>query len=57
MSTFLKNNSKKVIYLVGLPGVGKTTVGTVIAKKTGFILFGMSKTADIPPAIAAHDPE
>ncbi|MEK7140342.1 MAG: AAA family ATPase [Patescibacteria group bacterium] len=31
--------SKHVIYFIGLPGVGKPTVGKVITKRTGFILF------------------
>ena len=34
-----KTISKRVIYLLGLPGVGKTTVGSVVARKTGFALL------------------
>ncbi|HBB49651.1 TPA: hypothetical protein DEQ22_01370 [Candidatus Nomurabacteria bacterium] len=35
-----KNNFlKQVIYMIGLPGVGKTTVGKLIAKRTGFVLL------------------
>ena len=32
-------SSKKIVYLIGLPGVGKTTVGNIIAKRTGFVLL------------------
>ena len=35
---------KHVIYLIGLPGVGKTTVGGLIAKKTGFVLLDHNVT-------------
>ncbi len=28
---------KQVVYLLGLPGVGKTTVSNIIAKRTGFV--------------------
>ena len=30
---------KHVVYLIGLPGVGKTTVGSDLADKTGFALL------------------
>jgi shikimate kinase len=34
-----KRFCKNVIYFIGLPGVGKTTIAKIIAKKTGFILL------------------
>ena len=34
-----KRFCKNVVYLVGLPGVGKTTVANLISKKTGFIVL------------------
>lgn len=39
MERNIRRSCKKVVYLIGLPGVGKTTVAGAIAKKTGFVLL------------------
>ena len=41
---FLKENMHKHIFLIGMPGAGKTTVGKVLAKELGRDFFDLDQT-------------
>ena len=41
---FLKEHMHKHIFLIGMPGAGKTTVGKVLAKELGRDFFDLDQT-------------